>query len=386
MAFDYSDIPSSVYDDSIREQLGGFALDDSNPRFYNFVCPNPECGDMSRPNEKKAYIYTDTWRYVCFKCTPMCAYATWLKRHDDDAYRRLIFQAFGSDRQPKKTGIIKPADVKVSGLPFKEGEIIPITVSHPVAEAGLAICKARRVREEVYSEWFVCLPGEQFYDRDPKTGQVILDENGHPCGNKYRNRIIMPFYHFGGKWEQFDARAIDPKNPLRYYNFAGVRRTAYNIDFINYDEPIYILEGTMDSTFIRNSIAIGGIPHFREIMADNPRLEENKSRIVMLWDNDEKGREARLETCRRGLRWFDWTGIKSKDINEAVLTGELPVDDEGFVADSALRERTREAEGSEILFTLKYGNMKKEATRQKFDGIRKYKEQRNNKRRAEVFF
>lgn len=376
MAISYDDIPAAVYDDSIKEQFSQYHLDDKHPGYYNFVCPNPECGDVNLPNKKKAYIYTDTWQYVCYKCTPMMPYAKWLRQHDENAYQRLLFSAFGARRGHRASdeNVIRPVQARPvdASLPFKDGELVPITSSHPLAVAGLNLCRQRRIREDVYSEWFVCLEGEQFLDRDAN-GNYVLDENGRPTGNKYKNRIIIPFYHFGGKWGQFDARAIDPNNTLRYLNFAGVKRTAYNIDFINYDEPIYILEGTIDSTFIHNAIAIGGIPHFESVFNENPKLKENKDKVVVIWDNDTKGQEARAKTCEMGFKWFTWEGIRSKDINGAVMSGEFPVDEEGFVRREIIESRIRDPEGSNILFMLKYGNVKKEAEKKRFEGIRNFK-------------
>lgn len=386
MAISYDDIPASVYDDSIREQFSQYALDDKHPGYYNFVCPNPECGDINQPQKKKAYIYTDTWQFICYKCTPIMPYAKWLRQHDEDAYQRLLFSAFGARKGNRANDNPLPVQPRPAdaSLPFKAGEIIPILSNHPLALAGLNLCRQRRIREEVYSEWFVCLQGDQFLDRDTN-GNYVLDEHGRPKGNEYHNRIIIPFYHFGGKWGQFDARAIDQGNPLRYRNFTGVKRTAYNIDFINYDEPIYILEGTIDSTFVHNAIAIGGIQHFDEIITQNPRLAENKDKVAVLWDNDSEGQKARARTCELGYKWFTWEGLKSKDINGAVMAGELPVDEEGFVRRDAIEARVRDPEAAGILFALKYGNMKKEAAKKRFEGIRKFKEQKNF-RKPEVLF
>lgn len=388
MAISFDDIPASVYDSMIREQFSGQALDDTHPTYYNFVCPNPECGDINAPNKKKAYVYTDTWNYVCWKCTPMVPFAKWLRDHDEEAYQRMLFSAFGSRRRmygnstPESRPEPRPVD---ASLPFKPGELVPILSGNPLARAGLEVCRKRRIREEVYSEWFVCLQGDQFLDRDAE-GNYVLDEHGRPTGNKYRNRIVIPFYHFGGKWGQFDARAIYDWHQPRYLNFAGVKRTAYNLDFINYDETIYVLEGTIDSTFVRNSIAIGGINHFDEIMADNPKLAANKDKIVVLWDNDPAGREARSgTTCDKGYRWFTWEGITAKDVNGAVMSGEFPVNEEGFVDDAFIAARVRDPEGARIIFTMKYGNMKKDASRKRMDALKSYKDNRA-RRGAEVLF
>lgn len=375
-----------MYDTSIREQLGSYNIDDSNPRFYNFVCP--QCGRPDQPNKKKAYIYTDTWLYVCYKCTPKIPYAKWLKERDETAYHQLMFQAFGPNegKQPKEVRNAPTARIEVpTTLPFKEGEIIPITANHPLADAALAYCRERMIREEVYSDWFVCLQGDQFLDRDAN-GNYILDANGRPTGNKYKNRLIIPFYRFGGGWSQFDARAIDKRNPLRYLNFAGVHREAYNIGFVNFDEPLYILEGTVDSLFVHNAIAIGGIEHFDSLVMKNPDIMQHKDRVVVIWDNDDKAREAREKTCKLGFKWFTWEGIHSKDVNAAVTAGEFPLDEDGFVRRDVIEARVREPEGSAVLFALKYGNMSKTAAAKRFEGIKKYKENHANSRKAEVLF
>ena len=173
---------------------------------------------------------------------------------------------------------------------------------------------------------------------------------------------------------------------MRYLNFAGVHREAYNIGFVNFDEPLYVLEGTVDSLFVHNAIAIGGIEHFDSLVMKNPDIMQHKDRVVVIWDNDDKAREAREKTCKLGFKWFTWEGIRSKDVNAAVTSGEFPLDEDGFVRRDVIEARVREPEGSAVLFALKYGNMSKTAAAKRFEGIKKYKENHANSRKAEVLF
>lgn len=385
MSIDYSEIPATVYDEIIHELYGAYNLKDRTDH-YEFVCP--VCGDMKFPNKRKAWIYKDTWRYICFKCPCAMPFASYLKQTEPEVYSRMLYSAFGimgRQREQKKPVEEKP-DIAPE-LPFMPGELVPLTSNHPLARAGLELCKERKIRPDVYEKWFVCQEGDQFKKRDANGNYILNPNTGYPAGNEYRNRIIIPFYRFGGSWTQFDARAIDKNNELRYMNFTGVRRTAYNIDFIRCDRPFYILEGTIDSTFIPNSIAIGGIPHLNEILRDNPKLVENKQNAVFIWDNDEKGREARMSTCRAGYKWFDWDGITSKDVNGEVMQGnQFPLDEYGFVRKDVLETRTRDAEGSEILFMLKYGNTAKEKYKQTMQARREANARRNQYNTPEVFF
>ena len=78
--------------------------------------------------------------------------------------------------------------------------------------------------------------------------------------------------------------------------------------------------------------------------------------------------------------------MAAKDVNGAVMSGEFPVNEEGFVDDAFIASRVRDPEGSKIIFTMKYGNMKKDAARKKFDALKAFKAARKGGSRAEVLF
>ena len=337
MSLNFDNIPDSAYEDAVRSLFGDRAIKETSDHF-EFVCP--VCGDMARPNKKKAYIYKDKWRYICYKCGESLPFMSWLKENASEEYSRLLFYAIEDSGSPSAgpKRIDPPREIVPKGLPFVEGDLLPMTATYnPLVASALNLCRERRIREEIYSLWFVCIRGE------------------------YWGRIIIPFYKFGGSWNQFDARAIDPNNPLRYYNYRGNKREAYNVDFVDYSRTFYILEGTIDSTFIRNSVAIGGIQHLGEILRDNPEMEKHKNNAVLLWDNDTAGRKATIDNVSRQFRWFDWTGISAKDINGAVLSGEIPVDMDGFVNRGFLEGRTRSSDMADIIMTMQFGNIRKQA-------------------------
>ena len=380
MTIDYSEIPASVYDQVIHELYGTQNLKERSDH-YEFVCP--VCGDMRFPNKRKAWIYKDTWKYICFKCPCSMPFASYLKQTEPETYSKLIYSAFGAmpSQRRRKEDVKDDRPALPPDSPFVDGELIPITANHPLARAGLDVCKSRKIRPDVFEKWYVCLEGNQFLHRDANGNLIINPETGKPVGNEYRNRIIMPFYHFGGKWTQFDARAIDKNNPMRYLNLKNVRREAYNIDFIRFDQPFYVLEGTIDSTFIPNAIGIGGVQHLREILMDNPKIAQHKENCVFIWDNDEAGRTGRTATCHDGYKWFDWDGIMEKDINGEVLHGcNLPLGEDGYVQQECIDARTRQPGGSDILFMLKYGNVSKE----KFKASMKNRREANARREAAI--
>ena len=347
MAFSYDNIPYAALDEAVSTHFADRALKETNSE-YNFVCPF--CGDMHRPNKKKAYVYKDTWQFICYKCGQQQHVMKYFKENADDIYTKLLFMGFDDEGKERKE---KKAEKKTvpSDLPFMEGELISILDNHPLAKRGLELCKHRMIRPVVYEKWYVCLEGEQFLLKD-SGGAYLLDENGRPIGNKYKNRLIIPFYKFGGAWHQFDARDL---NPDSYRLTDG---TEYTFQ-IREDGAVVSQDTSGEDLVYKDEVVRGGVKFLKEVMEANPEIEKYKENCTIIWDNDDPGRNARLDSVKMGFKWFDWTEINEKDVNGAVMKGEMPLDKYGFVEREFIEARSRPAEGAEILFSLQYGDMKR---------------------------
>ena len=91
----------------------------------------------------------------------------------------------------------------------------------------------------------------------------------------------------------------------------------YGYDEINLQEPVYVLEGPFDSTFVKNSIAMCG----SDINLENLNI----SRPVYVYDNEPRNLEIhkrmifRIEAGNAIVIWPNT--IKDKDINDMSLSG-----------------------------------------------------------------
>lgn len=377
--FDEGRIPDSVFHDAVQEVLGNCTLScNSTGTEYTFHCPM--CGGHTKNrNIKCGYVYTDTWKYKCYNECGSMSFLYFLKKEHHDVWKKVIFHAFDNSKRDKKKVVIKTRVQKTYNATnlykFKDGELIDITDSdHPVAIEALNYCISRKIRKDVYKKWFVCIRDDKFFDRDAN-GDLVYNDKGYPKGNEYGNRIIIPYYKYGGKWVQFDARSLDPNPFLRYKNLADADREMYNIDFINVNEPFFLLEGSIDSTFIRNSIAFGGTQHLMKFLEQYPELKKNAHNGTVIWDNDEAGRDEMPKTVKLGFNWFEWTDIKPtdeykynsdgtlriiKDINNAVMYSDsFKLDKHGFIVFDDIKKYIRKAEGASVKLTLLYGNRDK---------------------------
>ena len=88
-------------------------------------------------------------------------------------------------------------------------------------------------------------------------------------------------------------------------------------DRINYEEPVYIVEGPFDSTFIQNSVAMAG--------SDVDIRTYNWSDYIYVYDNEPRNREIvnRIsKSINRGDKVVIWpNNIQQKDINDMYLSG-----------------------------------------------------------------
>jgi len=368
---DFRDIPDADMKAAVEEAFGGYEMVEELNAF-NFVCPY--CGQiptnkMLKP-ERKAYVYKDTWNFVCYKCHPMHHVMWEFQESHPDIFKRLLFMMYGKNGQPKterhKRQYIEDA------YPFKDGELVSLEDEND-ADAQMAVeyCKSRKIREKVYKDWFVCKKDKKFLDTNPD-GSLKLNAYGLPTGNEYGGRLIIPYYRFGGSWVQFDARDLTNTSKLRYRNYAGAKRELYNGDFLHFNKPFFMLEGAVDSTFIKNSVAVGGLKHFKSFIEANPNFMEYKENGVIIFDADEAGIDDLRSVMNLGFKWFDWGklrndnpqskgfGGKVKDINDAVLNcSEVKMTPDGYVDPEFIASHTYSAEAGIMLLNLRYGAPKK---------------------------
>lgn len=389
--FDYSRIPDSLIHNAVTTTLIGCDLvSEKNGTVYNFHCPM--CGGHTKNrNDKCGYIYTDTWKYKCYNGCGSMSFFFFLKKEHTEIYKKLIFHAFDKSKREKRHVIVKTKAEKTYNAnnlyKFKKGELIELLdEQNETAINALNYCKSRKIPERIYKKWFVCIRDDKFHDRD-SFGNYILNDKGYPKGNEYGNRLIIPYYTYGGKWVQFDARSLDENSKRRYRNLESAERELYNIDFINVNEPFFLLEGAIDSTFIKNSIAFGGTQHLMKFLDAYPQLKENAHNGTIIWDNDDAGKDETPNTVKLGFNWFDWSSIKPtdtykyntdgtiriiKDINNAVMYSDVfNLDKHGFIVFDDLKKYIRKAEGSRIKLTLLNGNREK----QKYEKNKRNKEQ-----------
>jgi len=116
---------------------------------------------------------------------------------------------------------------------------------------------------------------------------------GFCSSNGYSNRIIIPSYDADGKLNYFIARDMFPNSKFKYKNPPMSKDTVCFEMFVNWNEPIILVEGVFDAIAIRNNAIplLGKFPSKTLVM----RLVEKKVKtIYVALDEDAKQDAVKL--------------------------------------------------------------------------------------------
>jgi len=102
----------------------------------------------------------------------------------------------------------------------------------------------------------------------------------------YQNRVIIPSYDIDGDLNYFISRSISPRTQKFKYLNPSVDKTAiiFNEHLINWDKPVFLVEGAFDHIVIPNSIPLLGKKLYDKIF--NALYFNSKNLIIIVLDPD----------------------------------------------------------------------------------------------------
>ena len=143
---------------------------------------------------------------------------------------------------------------------------------------------------------------------------------GYCSSNGYSNRIIIPSYDVDGKLNYFIARDMFPNSKFKYKNPPMSKDTVCFEMFVNWNEPIVLVEGVFDAIAIRNNAIplLGKFPSKTLVMR---LVEKQVKKIYVALDED-----ARQDAIKLSKFLMDYgietylLNMKDKDPSELGFT------------------------------------------------------------------
>lgn len=284
---------------------------------FNFSCPF--CGDSKTDKfKKRGYILTKkgTCYYYCHNdqgCN--CSFENFLERMDSSLKQQYILDKFKKPEKEKRTIIETKSNWEKLDLGTSKDIDLPSIKDLPEDHPAKKYIIKRKIPQDSWGDLFFA---EKFmaYVNKLKNENIYSDaalKNDHP-------RLIIPFRDTNNNVFMIQGRAFH-KCTSKYLsiklNDEAIK--IYGLNKVSSDEPVYILEGPVDSMFIYNSVAMAGAD------IDLKECPFKNNRVFVL-DNEPRSKEITKKydkLIKAGESVVSWLNCpyKGKDINEMILNG-----------------------------------------------------------------
>jgi hypothetical protein len=282
---------------------------------YNFRCPY--CGDSQKHrNKARGYFFLKKSEYIfkCHNCGIGRSLGNFLKENAVDLYDQFLLEKYRNGTTGKgrytPNPTYKSAKPNFSSKVSDLQSISELNKKHPAREY---LEKRQIPQEKLSSLYYTDRFKTWINSKKPGTFQSLQNDRG---------RIIIPLIDKEGKWFGVQGRSLLPRSTMRYITiiFDEDKHKVFGLNNVKESEPIYIVEGPIDSLFLDNSVAMVG--------SDVDPRTYSWSDYIWVYDNEPRNRQIvdRISnSIDRGEKVVIWPQqVTKKDINDMILVGLDP--------------------------------------------------------------
>ena len=282
---------------------------------YNFRCPY--CGDSQKHrNKARGYFFLKKSEYIfkCHNCGMGRSLSNFLKDHAPDLHDQFLLEKYRSGATGK--GRHTPNPTYKSAKPnfvSKDADLQSIADLNRKHAAREYLEKRQIPQEKLSSLYYTERFKTWINSKKPGTFQSLQNDRG---------RIIIPLIDKEGKWFGVQGRSLLPRSTMRYITiiFDEDKQKVFGLNHVKESEPIYIVEGPIDSLFLDNSVAMVG--------SDVDPRTYSWSDYIWVYDNEPRNRqivERISHSIDRGEKVVIWPQqVTEKDINDMIIAGRKP--------------------------------------------------------------
>ncbi len=280
-------------------------------------CRCPICGDSQKhKNKARGFFFQkgNDFFYKCHNCNFSSNLYNFLEQVSPNHCKEYAIQRWKNGENGKSN--YKKPKIKFEKPQFKKTELtdcIPVSdleENHPCKKYVIS----RKIpKESMHILYYTNNFGNVVKTIDPEKDGVIGKEE----------RLVIPIYDESGSLIGAQGRYIGAnKKTIRYITVKreNSSRLWYGLNRVK-DEPVYIVEGPIDSLFLPNCVATLGMDSSMEL----PDKIKDKN-VIFVIDNQPRNRdvvETLQDLIKRKFNVVIWPNtIKEKDINDMVLSGK----------------------------------------------------------------
>lgn len=288
---------------------------------YLFACRCPLCGDSKKNKSKmRGYVYRkgNDLFYKCHNCGAGMSVGNLVKQLDAGLYKEYIMERYKAGEQGN-ANYQKPTfnipSPRFDKLDVSDTYENAVRCDH-LSEEHFCIqyLKNRKIPKEYYSKLYYTDNYKKFVNEVyPQCEKEITSDK----------RLVIPFYDKYNALIAVSGRALESSEyKLRYVTVRtneDESKLIYGMDRVDCTRTVYVVEGPIDSLFIKNCIAAGDAN--LSLVAKNIDCQKN----ILIWDNEPRNKDIvkmMQDAIKLGHHVCIWPDtIRGKDINEMIANG-----------------------------------------------------------------
>ena len=240
--------------------------------------------------ERDSFVYTyeDEKVFLCHHC----------QRHL--SYEKVVKNVNIDSNDSRNTGSTNKININYDSILHNCQSLSYLPSDH----VCLRYVRSRNIPTGVYSDLYYC---DNFAEIASYAEIKLLPSK----------RLVLPLRNKNGKLFGVQGRALDGSDP-RYITlmFNKDEDKLYGQDKVDMTKTFYVVEGPIDSLFLKNCIAMAG---------SDGLSDKYNSNAVLCFDNEPRNKQIVDKVERyidKGFKTVVWPDhIKEKDINDMILKG-----------------------------------------------------------------
>lgn len=314
------------YAQQLAGRLDNFKIRNTNPYKINFRCPI--CGDSKKSRSKARgwLLERDSqFQYYCHNCGASMSFSYFLKSQDPMMYNDWVADKFLKKPDANTKPILETTKFeapKFEKNPLKSiKKVSQLAWNHPVK----AYIEKRKIPANHHYRLY--------YTPKFKGWINSIVPNKFEKVDKDEPRLVIPFLDEHKKVFGVSARGFDPKG-IRYITIMfDDRPKIFGLDTVDFNRQYYVVEGAIDSFFVKNSVAMNGAE------GSTKALRRAADNAVFVFDAEPRNLEIHKRMAKvidQGYKIVIWpSNVPGKDINEMYLNGLTDV--QGVIRDNVYK-------------------------------------------------
>jgi len=300
----------------LSNRLRNFKRKSNN--LYNFSCPI--CGDSHKIKSKaRGYVYDKGGKgiYHCHNCGVTHSIPNFIKLVDSGLYQEYQLEKISNNKSKEQIEYDNFVAKMKKPIFMKEGPLKGLKKVSQLAPDNTIkkFVVDRGIPTPYHAKLFAC---PNFMDF---TNSLVPNKFSTDALAKDETRLLIPFMDVNKSVHAFQGRSLRKGSAVKYITIIldETIPKLYGLDTVDFNKPIYVVEGPIDSMFLNNSIATAG----GDLVSAIGTLE--KSNLVIVYDNEPRSKETVKKLDKAIMNGYNvciWpSNLEHKDINDMVLAG-----------------------------------------------------------------